>query len=177
MPTMTVRAARAALAALVLAAPAGCGYSVRPPYDANIKTVYVPIFQSVSFRRNLNLELTELVMKEIEKRTPYKVVGSPEGADATLEGIINLADKNLMVENPNNLPRQLSVMLLVSVKFVDNRAGVEKKDVQPAIFVELVPLYPELGETTSSAFQKGMAKLARDIVNTMEQPWDVKGPR
>src|SRR2546421_11872051 len=35
-------------------------------------TVYVPLFRSVSFRREVQLQLTELVTKEIEKRTPYK---------------------------------------------------------------------------------------------------------
>ena len=59
---------------------AGCtGYSIRAPYDTRIKTVYVPVFKSITFRRDVNLMLTELVIKEIERRTPYKVVGSPRG--------------------------------------------------------------------------------------------------
>ena len=58
----------------------GClvtGYSIRPPYNTQIKTVYVPVFKSITFRRDVNLMLTELVIKEIERKTPYKVVGSP----------------------------------------------------------------------------------------------------
>src|SRR3954468_21786320 len=93
--------------AVVLAIPAGCGYSIRAPFDPNIKTVYVPIFRSITFRRDVNFQLTQLVQKEIEKRTPFKVVGTPEGADMILEGEISFADKNIIVENPFNLPRQL----------------------------------------------------------------------
>ena len=43
--------------------------------------------------------LTEMVQKEIEKRTKYKVVGNPEQADTILEGTINFTEKNLVVEN------------------------------------------------------------------------------
>ena len=88
------------LLALSLAGQAGCGYSLRAPYDTNVKTVYVPLFRSVSFRRDVQFQLTELVQKEIEKRTPYKVVGRLEDADTILEGTINFADKNIIVENP-----------------------------------------------------------------------------
>jgi len=164
----------AVLAAAVLVAGGGCGYSVRPPYDPNVHTVYVPIFQSLTFRRDINLQLTEAVIKEIEKRTPYKVVGSPEGADSTLEGLISYDMKNLLVENPNNLPRQLTILLTISVKWIDNRPGVPKKDVQPTVFFESMADYPELGETTVAAYEKLVIKLARDIVNTMEEPWTVR---
>ena len=102
----------ASIGGLALAGIAGCGYSVRPPYNNEIRTVYVPIFRSLTFRRDLNLMLTEAVAKEIEKRTPYKVVGTPDGADSSLTGEVTYADKNLVVENPQNLPRQLSADLV-----------------------------------------------------------------
>src|SRR4051794_41522827 len=87
----------------------GClGYQIRPPSYPDIRTVYVPVFRSLSFRRDVNFMLTELVQKEIEKRTKYKVVGTPEEADTILEGTINFSEKNLIVENPFNLPRQLT---------------------------------------------------------------------
>ena len=48
-------------------------------YPPDIQTVYVPVFESNSFRRNLSELLTEAVCKEIELKTPYKVVGTPAG--------------------------------------------------------------------------------------------------
>ena len=56
-------------------------------YPLEIHTVSVPVFQSNSFRRNLGERLTEAVVKEIERRTPYKVVSDP-GADSVLTGRI-----------------------------------------------------------------------------------------
>lgn len=162
------------LAALLLALIGGCGYSIRPPYEGRIRTVYVPVFKSVSFRRDLNLQLTEMVQKEIERRTPYKVVGSPEGADSTLDGQIIFADKNLMIENPNNLPREIIGSLTVNVRWTDNTSGqtVEEQNLIPVPVYENSVFFPELGETTQLGFQRAMEKISRDVVNMMEERWE-----
>ena len=104
-----VRSLRMLLITIITAATVcGCGYSIRAPFDKRIKTVFVPVLKTQSFRRDLNLNLCELIQKEIMHRTPYKVVGTPEDADTILEGTINYADKNIVVENPFNLPRELN---------------------------------------------------------------------
>jgi Lipopolysaccharide-assembly len=151
----------------------GClvtGYSIRPPYDTRIKTVYVPVFKSITFRRDVNTMLTELVIKEIERRTPYKVVGKPDDADTTLEGTINFSDKNVILENPFNLPRQLTSTLIVMASWTDNKA--EKKEIpNPAMIAETFNFYPEIGETAQAAFYRCCEKLAVQIVNMMEEKW------
>ncbi len=159
---------------LALAAMApGCkvtGYSLRAPYDAGIKTVYVPVFKSVTFRRDINFMLTDLVIKEIERRTPYKVVGKPEGADSTLEGTITYSEKNVIVESPFNLPRQLTSTIIVAATWTDNTLE-EKKNPNPALIAETFNFYPEIGESTEAAFYRTCEKLAVQIVNMMEEPW------
>lgn len=161
--------ATAAIASLVTT---GCGYSVRPPYNRTIRTVYVPIFRSLTFRRDLNLILTEAVAKEIEKRTPYKVVGTPEGADSTLSGEVIFADKNLLVENPQNLPRQLSADLVVNVRWTDNsQTSASPKDVGSVTMRETVTFSPEFGDTAMMAYQKACQKMAEQIASMMEEPW------
>lgn len=158
--------------ALAALAP-GCkvtGYSIRPPYDTHIKTVYVPVFKSITFRRDVNLMLTELVIKEIERRTPYKVVGTPEDADSTLDGTINFSDKNVVVESPFNLPRQLTSTLVVIATWTDNKAE-KKENPNPAVIAETFNFYPEIGETSQAAFYRTCEKLATQLVNMMEEPW------
>ena len=41
----------------------------------DVSTVYVPMIESGSYRRDLGERLTEAVAKQIELKTPYKVVG------------------------------------------------------------------------------------------------------
>ncbi|AGA30881.1 LPS assembly lipoprotein LptE [Singulisphaera acidiphila] len=159
------------LFALSLAGQAGCGYSLRAPYDTNVKTVFVPPFRSVSFRREVQLQLTELVQKEIEKRTPYKVVGRIEEADTILEGTVNYADKNIMVENPENLPRQLTATMQVSVNWIHNPPLDYERNRDPTVVSETTYFAPELGETTTTAFYRTSQNLATQIVDMMEEPW------
>lgn len=159
------------LIALSLAAEAGCGYSVRAPYDTSIRTVYVPLFRSLTFRREIQLQLTELVQKEIEKRTPYKVVGTLEEGDTILEGTINFADKNTVVENPFNLPRQLSVTIQASVNWVHNPPLDYEKARQPTVVAETVNFEPEIGESAMVAYYRANQNLATQIVDMMEVAW------
>jgi hypothetical protein len=150
------------------------GYSIRPPFDKSIKTVYVPVFKSITFRRDVNFMLTDLVIKEIERRTPYKVVQDPDTADSTLEGTVNFTEKNVVVENPYNLPRQLTATMIVYATWTDNNLDKTDKDhppSPPAVVSETFNFYPEIGETSEAAFYRCCEKLAVQIVNMMEQPW------
>ena len=82
-----------------LALLGGCaGYQIgnQSLYPVNIRTVYVPMFQSASFRPYLGERLTEAVMKEIELKTPFKVVSDPN-ADSTLSGRIVGEGKEVLI--------------------------------------------------------------------------------
>ncbi len=81
------------LLSLANAGCAGYRFGAATLYPPDIHTVYVPVFESDSFRRGLGERLTEAVVKAIEARTPYKVVGSAE-ADSVLTGKIILAIAN-----------------------------------------------------------------------------------
>lgn len=156
----------------VVGGATGCGYSLRPPFDETIRTVYVPIFRTVnSFRRDLNLRLTEAVIREIETTTPYKVVGSPEQADYVLEGEIELADKNALIQNPNNLPRQVTSMVQVSVAFFPSISSDPQRGENRIRLQEMVNFYPEPGETVLTAYDKVLTKLAKRIVSNLETVW------
>ena len=149
----------------------GCGYTIRAPFDKSVKTVFVPVFRSQSYRRDLNLNLCEMVQKEIMQRSPYKVVGRPEGADTILEGTINFADKNIVVENPFNLPRELTATVSVVVKWTHNPPTEAEKSKPPTMVSETVNFVPEIGETALTAFYRVNQRLATQIVDMMEQPW------
>src|SRR5687767_14906756 len=68
-------------------------------YRTDIRTVYVPMFESDSFRRNLGERLTEAVVKEIENKTPYKVLSDPGAADSVLRGHLVSERKAVLAEN------------------------------------------------------------------------------
>ena len=89
-------AVAASVCVLQVALLSGCaGYQIgnRPLYRPDIRTVHVPVVQSESYRRYLGERLTEAIVKEIELRTPYKVVDEAS-ADSVLSRTKGLPTKS-----------------------------------------------------------------------------------
>lgn len=170
-PIVPAPSRRRALIALAALASTGCGYSFRAPYDKSVQTVYVPMFKSQTFTRDVEKMLTELVQKEIGRRTPYRLVDDVENADTILSGSVNFVDKNILVENPFNLPRQLTRTINASVNWVHNPPTEAEKKREPTIISETLNFVPEVGETAVTASYAVCQRLAAQIVDMMEQPW------
>lgn len=157
--------------AIACAASSGCGYSFRAPYDKSVKTVFVPMFKTQAFTRDVEKDLTRQVQQEIIHRTPYRLVHRLEEADTVLTGTINFVDKNIIVEAPTNLPRQLTRTINVSVNWVHNPPTEIEKKRPPTIVSETMNFVPEVGETAVTATAKVNQSLAEQIVDMMEKPW------
>ncbi len=99
------------------------GYTTAPPYDETIRTVYVPIFENVSFRRGLEFDLTRAVIREIEAKTPYKVANCRERADTELLGKIVSRRKALVNQNQLGEVREAEVSMVVELQWRDLRPG------------------------------------------------------
>jgi len=168
-----------AVCVLPISLAVGCaGYRVGSAslYPPNIQTVYVPIFESDSFRRGLGERLTEAVIKEIELKTPYKVVGTPQ-ADSVLYGRIVNDTKRVIVENWYDLPRESEINLVVQVGWVDRKGDVLSNQAAiplPPAMVEIGQtgmLVPEYGQSVATSYQTAIQRMAERIVAMMESPW------
>jgi Lipopolysaccharide-assembly len=147
------------------------GWHFYAPFDTSeVKTVFV-YFKSQSFRRDLQQQLTEAVTKEINMRTPYRVVGNPQEADSLLSGIITMDSKNLVVEAPTNLARELNATMNVQVTWTHNPPLDDEKLRGPTLVAETINFVPEVGETTLSAYNHVIQSISKQIVDMMEQPW------
>ena len=60
------------------------------------------------------------MIKEINLRTPYRVVATHEQADSLLTAVITSDNKNLVVEAPTNLPRELNATITVQANWTHN---------------------------------------------------------
>jgi hypothetical protein len=163
---------------LTLLALTGCaGYHVGTAglFPQDIHTVYVPMFESESFRRDLGEQLTEAVCKEIESRSPFKVVGTPN-ADSVLTGHIMADTKHALIREPNNEARNIEMGMIVQVSWADRRGNIVR-DGQVPLPPEMVSLsqttqlIPEYGGSTVAAQQQVMKRLAKQIVDLMQLPW------
>ncbi|HYH63835.1 MAG TPA: LPS assembly lipoprotein LptE, partial [Urbifossiella sp.] len=110
-------------------APTVFGYKLGADalYDTNICTVYVPTFTNRAFQttpfRGIEVDLQRAVVREIGKRTRFKVVSDPERADTELQANVVGIDKTILNRNLQNLIREADVVLSVDVLWRDLRSG------------------------------------------------------
>ncbi|HEY4312598.1 MAG TPA: LptE family protein [Pirellulales bacterium] len=175
---------RSALGTLLLAVSlavvtVGCAqyrFGADSLFPADIQTVYVPMFQSDSYRKGLAEQLTESVCKEIEKRTNYKVVNNPN-ADSVLSGRILNEVKRIIVEAPTDEPRESQVEFFIEVTWLDRQGALlaqSQKVPLPGTVANIsqtADLVPEVGQSVATAQQDVVTKLSYQIVSMMETPW------
>src|SRR4051794_35801940 len=82
------------------------GYTTEPNYDPCIRTVYVPIAMNITYRRGLEFDVTRAVLREIEWKTPIKVVACREQADTELDLKIVTQRKTVIIPSQLNLVRE-----------------------------------------------------------------------
>lgn len=145
-------------------------------YPPDVRTVSVQMFDSASYRRGLGERLSEAVVKEIELKTPFRVVNSPE-ADSVLSGRLMYDNKGVLVPDPSGLPRETQVNLRVQINWTD-RHGMLIRQAQaipiPPVLLEIdqtANYVPEVGHSHATAEQEAIQRLASQIVSLMEAPW------
>lgn len=154
----------------------GCGYMIGGAYPPEVRTVAVPIFESDSNRRGIELQLTEAVQHQIKTRTPFLIAKQPY-ADTILTGRIVSADKRMLTISPLDLPRELQLDLAIHVTWEDARTGriLQERnlplDPDTVHLVAQAEFAPELGQSLATASQEAVDRLAIRIVDMMESPW------
>ncbi len=152
---------------------AGCGYTVGNGFNPDVKTVSVPIFENDTFRRGIEVQLTEAVQKEIQKRTPYRLAKGLD-ADTRLTGRIVQTRKDVLGENKFDDPRELQLSLMIVTKWENLRTGEVLAQQEIPLSPTAIPLTtqtefaPEVGQSLATGTQEAVDQLARRIVNMME---------
>jgi hypothetical protein len=145
-------------------------------FRPGIRTVHVPVVRNATFRPDLGVRLSEALVKEIERRTPYKVSSDPN-ADTTLSCQVVSEAKRVLTETASDDPRALDAAISVRATWT-SRGGemLMQNSVIPtgdlAIgFSQDARFVPEAGQSIDSATQVAIENLAARIVSQMEMRW------
>lgn len=154
----------------------GCGYVVGPANDPCISSVEVVTFKNETFRRGIELMLTEAVQKEIQKRSTIRLVKGDE-AQTRLTGRIIDFRKNVLGETAFDDGRELQTTMVVEVTWEDLRAGriitqqTVKLDADTVALATQSDFAPEVGHSLATALNTSVLQTARNIVDMMDAPW------
>jgi hypothetical protein len=147
------------------------GYSFSPTYPKNIKTVAIPVFDNYTFNPGLETQLTEAVIKEVQRSSGIKVT-TAEVADSRLKGVITKVQlRRLNIEHVTALVQEEAVQITVNFEWKDNHTGktlVARNNFATAdTFVASRPVSERLETGQEAAIQR----LARDIVAELRSGW------
>lgn len=156
------------LAVLVAVVP-GCGYTSKTVYPTNVSSVQVKMFKNRTFYRGVEFDLTEALVKEIELRTPYKVVSS-DAADTLLTGtVVGINQVQLSRRPDSGLPQEMEMQVMVDFVWRNQRTGKIITDRKGLLVVGRY--IPPVKETLSSGEHEAMQKMATNIVSAMAGQW------
>ena len=164
------------IVAFVVIPLTGCGYMFGPSNVPGVRTIHVPVFQTDSFRRNLDYLLTEAVQTEIKTRSGYRLADAAT-ADTILQGRIVDIRKTPLSETRFDDPREVQLMIGVEMSWIDRRNGrVLQQQVFPvspqlAQHSSQVSFAAEVGQSLATAQQESVRRLASRIVDLTEMPW------
>lgn len=147
------------------------GYSLKPPYRDDVKTIAVPIFDNATYAHGIETELTDAIVKEIHRSTPWRVT-SLDKADTSLRGTITDTDlRKLTTNSDSGLVESLAVEITVSFEWKRIESGevlVSRRNFKGArVFVPAHGAQERLEYGRSAAIDQ----LARDIVATLRSSW------
>lgn len=141
-----------------------------------IRTVHIPFVRNETFRHDLGPQLTNALVGEIERQTPFKVVSNPN-ADSVLRCNITAQSKSVLTETASDDPRALDSAITVNATWI-SRGGqpllqnsIASQDSNSIAFSQSVRFVPEAGQSIDTANQEAIEKLARRIVSQMESRW------
>jgi len=147
------------------------GYRHKPLYDPNLGTVAVDIFDNQTFEKGVEFDVTEALVKEIELRTPYKVVDRSLARTLLTGSVVDVRRGVLNREFEAGVPQEMQVRITVSFEWKDRQTGrMLRKRNRITGTGEFIPTRPvsepfEVGQHTA------VAELARDIVSVMQDDW------
>jgi hypothetical protein len=147
------------------------GYAALSTYSPDHATVAVPILENDTFQRGIEFEITDALIKEIERRTPYRIDDQTR-ADTVLTGRIVRAELNqLSRSRETRLAEEMVLSVTIDFTWRDrrtNRTLLERRSFTGhGLFLPSHPSHEPLEIGRFSAAQE----LARDIVNEMRSEW------
>jgi len=123
------RRTAAVLGAIGLGLTLGCaGYSTsRLVAEPGIASVAVLEFDNQTYRRDIEMRLTQTLAQEVRARTPWRIE-SPARADALLSGTIRQADTQVLAQDKDRNSLEQRYRWVVDCKLVERSTGRVLRD-------------------------------------------------
>jgi hypothetical protein len=170
------------LATIACASDPSQGWSTRSTFREDIKTVAVPVLVNDTYYRDVGFQLTDALIKEIQRNTPYRVA-SQKQADSILLGRVTEVELDRLSKSKlTGLSEEVILSVTIDFEWKDRRTG--ETLVSRRSFMGSALFVPSRSNKESPAITDATARepielgefaavqlLARDVVAELEATW------
>lgn len=147
------------------------GYTMASAHRVDFESIAVPAFSNDTYFHGFEFELTDALIKEIHRSTPWRVQASG-ASDTTLSGGITSARlRKLSTGADTGLVQEMAMELTVAFEWKENRTGrilVARRNFRVA-----EPFVPARGanERVEIGRRAAADQMAREIVAELRSSW------
>ena len=157
------RAAGLCIALLICAVVSGCGYSyARSRLSDDYSTIAVPAFKNKSFEPDIQIFVTNLLIRELQADGRFRIVDAVSSADLVLTGAITDFEAQAITLSTSDNIGQFKITIRASASLEDTRTGKiiwKKKNLRGADFYETLG-----GRTREEALEEAIENLVETII-------------
>lgn len=143
----------------------GCGYRLGYQAPPSVYTIAVPIFDNRTFplRRDVEYELTSALRREIQARTPLRLVAESD-ADLVVFGTVSRFYETVIAEGRRDEKLESNISVTVDLVIEDRVHDVSWKKRE----TKVEPFSIAQGETIDVARRRAIDNLAEKILVELE---------
>lgn len=161
--------------AILICSAGGCtvggiqGYTNDWLHPQDVSSVYVEMFDTRSFRRGHEYALTSAICKQIESRTPYKIISNRDTADTILSGQMTIGQG--VLSNERYEGRALEREVVVKVTFTWKNLKTGEILVNHETVTASGDYTDKLHQDFAYAAEVAVNRAAERVVERMETTW------
>lgn len=147
------------------------GYSFASTFPEGVNSISVNVFENQTFAVGLERDVTEAVIKELQRSTPLLVVRAGS-ADSDLVGIITSAEmQRLSLDSQTGLAQELAVQITVDFDWRDRRSGKLLSSRRNFTATDTFVPARQTGERLEVGQTSAAQRLAKELVADLRADW------
>jgi hypothetical protein len=145
------------------------GYAFNAAYDSGIRSIAVPVFDNQTFSLEVPIEVTESIIKELQRVTPWAVTAS-DRADTILRGVVTRVDMRKLAQDPNSgFTQETAITVTIDFDWIDSRSGKTLLSRRSYTGTDTFTPTRGTGERMEVGQRGAIQRLAADVVGEMRK--------
>jgi len=156
----------------------GCGYTTRSAMPENIKSIYVKtvvnkinVAEIIAYKPGLEIDITNAIVRRLQRDGNLKVVKTPEEADVILESDMIHFDQEGLRFSRLETSQELKIFIVLSVKLIDAKSEQVLWE-EPNFSGDQEYFISKLrDQAQDDAASLAVERLARNVVDRIVEDW------